>query len=118
MLINWSQVEGASYYEIEIEGKNQFYQTHDVTPKNLEEHSYMATGLKHNAEHIITITAHNKFTDGSKTSETFFTRPYTPPNFRGIEIYDDTVTLGWDAVEARCSKYITYHVFKRSVFSD
>jgi len=99
MLIKWSQVEGANYYEIEIYGAEGFYQKHEVLPLNLAGHMYVAKGLKHNTEHRITIRAFNKFVDGSKTTETFFTRPNTPSNFHGQEVYDDTVTLAWNPVD-------------------
>ena len=99
MLVKWSPVEGANYYEVAIHGPDGYFFKQEVLPLNLEGHQYVLSGLRHNAEHEISITAFNKFIDGSVTSEKFFTRPKTPSKFRGVTIFDDELTLAWDPVE-------------------
>ena len=99
MLVKWSPVEGANYYEVAIHGPDGYFFKQEVLPLNLEGHQYVLSGLRHNAEHEISITAFNKFIDGSVTSEKFFTRPKTPAKFRGVTIFDDELTLAWDPVE-------------------
>ncbi|CBY21240.1 unnamed protein product [Oikopleura dioica] len=95
--IIWNPVEGAESYEVEISGvTDNFYLSERVKPNNLEQHRYYAIGMDHNVEHEIKITAHNRFTDGSITTERFFTRPHTPENFRAVEIIDTAVEVAWD----------------------
>ena len=108
-IIKWSQVEGAEYYIVNITGPEDFLKTQKIKPKTLEEHVYQPTGLRHNAKHDITIEAFNKWTEGSLMTRSFYTRPSTPNNFRGISVYDDEVTVGWDPVD-EITKY-DIHVY-------
>ena len=70
MLVKWSPVEGANYYEVAIHGPDGYFFKQEVLPLNLEGHQYVLSGLWHNAEHeIFVLEMQLKKMTGQKPAE-------------------------------------------------